>query len=100
MRDVDLPCALEHPRGGNDETMLLHRTAVDKGRGIAGDENENLGRVAEAIVADGNPADRIGRNVIEEDQPEREAAEQIKPEIAFGRNRGHVRLFFRAVFRS
>jgi hypothetical protein len=37
--------------------------------------------------------------MVEENQPERDATEQIKPEIAFGRNRGHVRLFFRAGFR-
>jgi len=38
--------------------------------------------------------------MVEKDQPKRDTAEQIKPEIAFHRNRGHVRLFFRAVFRQ
>src|SRR5215831_18057711 len=99
MSDIDLPCALEHPGGSHDKTMLAHRAAIDEGRRVTGDEYENFGRVAEAIVPDGNPADRVRWNVIEEDQPEREPAEQIKPKIAFGRDRGHVRLFFRAGFR-
>src|SRR6478752_9161921 len=100
MRDINLPCALEHARGSDNKTILLHRAAIDKGGGIPGYEDENLGRVAEPIVTDGNPTDRVRRDVIEENQPEREAAEQIKPEIAFRRNRCHVRLFFRAGFRS
>ena len=100
MGDINLPCPLEHPRGGDDEPVLLHGAAIDEGRGIARDENENLRSIAEAVIADGDPVYRVGRNMVEKDQPEREAAEQIKPKIAFGRNRGHVRLFFRAVFRS
>ena len=100
MGDINLPCALEHPGLGDNETVLLHRATINESRGVAQDEHLNLGRVAEAVVADGNPAYGVGRNVIEENQPERKAAEQIEPEIAFGRNRGHVRRFFRALFRS
>jgi hypothetical protein len=37
--------------------------------------------------------------VIEKDQPEGNAAEQVKPQIAFGFDLGHRRLFFRALFR-
>src|SRR5262245_42640233 len=70
--------------------MLLHRAAIDEGSRVPRDENENLGRVAKAIIADGDPVHRIGRNMIEENQPERESSEQIKPEITFGRNRGHA----------
>jgi len=36
--------------------------------------------------------------MVEEYQPEREAAEQIKPQIAFGRYFDHERLFFHRVF--
>jgi hypothetical protein len=36
--------------------------------------------------------------VVEEDQPEREPAKKVEPQIAFGRNRGHERLFFLAAF--
>src|SRR5262249_52734361 len=92
VRHVDLPRPLEYPRRRHYEAMLLHGAAVDEGRRITGDEYEYFGRVAEAVVADGNPIHHIGWNVIEKYQPERKASEQIKPEIAFGRNRGHVRL--------
>ena len=97
--DIDLPRALEHAGAGDDEAMLAHGPAIDEGRGIAGDEDENLGGVAEAVIADGDPTHRIRGNVVEEDQPESDAAEQVKPQIAFGRYRSHERLFFPAVFR-
>ena len=84
MRHIDLPGALEHAGGGDDEAVRLHGAAIDEGRGVAGDEDEDLGGVAETVIADGDPAHRIGRNMVEEDQPEREPAEQIKPQIAFG----------------
>ena len=100
MRHIDLPGALEHARGGDDEAVRRHRgAAIDEGRGVTGDEHENLGGVAEAVLADGDPAHRIGRNMVEEDQPEREAAEQVKPQIAIGRYFDYERLFFRRVFR-
>ncbi len=100
MRDVNLPCAFEHPRRRDDEAVLAHRPAVDEGRRVTGDEDENFRSVAKSVVADRKPAHGVGRNMVEEDQPKRESAEQIKPEIAFGRNRGHVRLFFRVHFRQ
>jgi len=85
--------------GGDDEAVRRHGAAVDEGRGVAGDENEYLGGVAEAVVADGDPAHRIGGDMVEKDQPEGDAAEQVKPQIALGCNHGHERLFFRAIFR-
>jgi hypothetical protein len=84
--DVDLPDAAQDARAGDHEAALAHFPAVDEGRGVAGDENEDLGRVAEAVVANGDPGDEIGRDVIEKDQPQREATEQIEPQIAFGGN--------------
>ena len=99
MRDIDLPGALEQAGGGDDEAMLLHGAAVDEGRGIAGDEDEDFGGVGKAVIADGDPAHRIRRNVVEEDEPEGQPAEQVEPQIAFGRNGGHERLFFPTAFR-
>ena len=99
MRDVNLPGALEYAGAGDDEALLAHGAAVDEGRGIAGDEDEDFGGVAKAVIADGDPTHRIGRNVVEEDEPERQPTEQIKPQIAFARNRSHERLFFPTVFR-
>jgi hypothetical protein len=55
-------------------------------RGVTGDEDENLGGVAEAVIADGDPAHRVGGNVVEENEPQRDAAKQIETQIAFGGN--------------
>jgi len=52
-RNEDLPAPPQDARGGHDEAYLLHRAAIDEGRGIAGDEDENFGGVGEAVVADG-----------------------------------------------
>ena len=65
------------------EAGLLHGPAVDERRGIAGDENEDLGRVAEAVIAQRQPGQQIGRQVVDEDQPQRQAAKQIEPQFAF-----------------
>ena len=98
MRDIDLPGALKHAGGGNDEAAHRHRPAIDEGGGIAGDEHEDFSGVGKAVIADGDPAHQIGRNMVEKDQPEGEPAKQIKPEIAFGRDRGHEENFFRPAF--
>ncbi len=46
--DINLPDAAQDARGRHHEAGLKHRTAIDEGRGVAGDEDENLGRVGEA----------------------------------------------------
>jgi hypothetical protein len=73
---------------GDDEAALAHLLAVDEGRGVAGDEDEDFGRVAEAVIADGRPGDQVGRNVVEKDQPQRNPTEQVEPQIASGRRGG------------
>ena len=93
-------CGLSTRAAATMKPCLPHGAAVDEGGGVTGNEDEYLGGVAEAVIADGDPAHRIGRDMIEEDQPEGETAEQVKPQIAFGCYRGHERLFFRAGFRS
>jgi hypothetical protein len=69
------------------KTALAHGAAVDESRGVARDENENFGGVAETVIADGDPADDVFRNMIEEDQPQRHAAEQIEAQIALAGGR-------------
>ena len=91
VRDIDLPGALQDAGARDDEAALAHRAAVDEGRGIAGDEDEDLGRVAEAVIADGEPGDDVVRDMVEEDQPEREPAEQVEPQVASGRGHGRGR---------
>ena len=88
MGDVDLPGALEDAGARNDEAALAHGAPVDEGRRVARDENEDLSRVAETVVADRHPADDVRRDVVEEDQPERNPAEQVQSQIALCRNRG------------
>ena len=82
MRDIDLPGALEDARAGDDKAAIAHRAAIDEGGGVAGNEDEDLGGVAEAVIADRHPADDVGRDMVEKDQPEREPAEKIEPQIA------------------
>src|SRR6202008_564525 len=41
VRDVDLPGALEDAGGGDDEAALLHGAAVNEGRRVAGNEDED-----------------------------------------------------------
>ena len=52
-----------------EELASADHLTVEIGIGISGNENEYLRGVAEAVVADREPADDIRRNVIEEDQP-------------------------------
>ena len=87
MRDIDLPGALEDARAGDQRAALAHRAAVHEGGGIAGDEDEDFGGVAEAVIADGDPADDVGRDMVEKDQPERDPTEQVEPQIALGWDR-------------
>ena len=82
VRDIDLPGALEDARADTTKPCSRHGAAVDEGGGVAGDEDENLGRVAEAVIADRDPGDDVGGDVIEIDQPEREPAKQVEPQIA------------------
>src|SRR5262249_56570154 len=80
--DVDLPGPPQDAGAGEDEAAFAHFLAVDEGGGVAGDEDENLGRVAEAVVADGGPGHEVRRNIVDEDQPERDPQTPDEPQIA------------------
>ena len=82
VRGIDLPDPPQDARGRNLEAGLEHRTAVNERRGVARDENEDFGGVAESVTADREPGQDVGRYVIDEDQPERQAAKQIQPQFA------------------
>ena len=47
MGDIELPDPLGQPGGADDEAALQHHPGIDKGGGVAGDENEEVGGVAE-----------------------------------------------------
>ena len=82
MRHVDLPGALEDAGAGHYKSALAHRPAVDEGGGITGNEDEQLGGVAESIIAQRQPIDDVAGDVVDEDQPEREPTEEIEPYVA------------------
>ena len=82
VRDVDLPGAPQHARARDDDAALAHGAAIDESRRIAGNEDEDLGCVAKAVIANGEPVGDVLRNVIEKNQPQRDPAEQIEPQIA------------------
>ncbi len=82
MGDVELPDALGEPRGADDEAALQHHPGVDEGGGIAGNENEQIGGVAETVIAGGDPVHDVVGDVIQVDRPVRDAAKQVEPEVA------------------
>jgi hypothetical protein len=63
MRDIDLPGSAQDMRTGYHKAALAHLPAIHECRGIARYEHEDLGRIAEAIIADGDPGDEIGGNM-------------------------------------
>ena len=85
MRQIDLPDPPHDARGRDQPAGFLHGAAIHERRGVAGDENENLGGVAESVTADREPGQNIGRDMVDEDQPQRQAAEQIDPQFPLGR---------------
>src|SRR6185312_2810220 len=82
VRHVDLPRPPQDAGAGDDEAALAHFLAVDESGSVAGDEHEDFSGVAEAVVAQRSPGDKIRGNVVEEDQPERDPTEQVEPQVA------------------
>jgi hypothetical protein len=80
--DVDLPRALQDTGARDRKAALQHHAAIDEGRGVARNEHKHFGGIAEAEIAGGEPANEIRRDVVQEDQPERHAAEEIEPQVA------------------
>jgi hypothetical protein len=94
VRDVDGPGALEDARARHHDAALLHGAAVHERRRVTGDEHEDFRRIGEAVIADRDPVDDVGRDMIDKNQPEREAAKQIKAQVSSGRdNDGHELLW-------
>src|SRR3546814_4044183 len=56
------------PRTTRTDTLFPYTTLF---RSITRDENEDLGGVAEAVIAVGNPAHGVVRDVVEEDEQQR-----------------------------
>jgi hypothetical protein len=82
MGDVELPDALGQPGRADDEAALQHHPGVDERGSIAGNEDEQVGGVAEAVIPRGDPIHHIIGDMIEIDRPVRDAAKQVEPEVA------------------
>ena len=87
MGHVDLPGAPQDVGASNDESAFTHLLSIDECGRVARDENKYFGRVAEPVIADRDPGHDVRGDVIQEDQPKRDAAKQIEPQIAGGRCR-------------
>jgi len=82
MGDIELPDALGQPGGADDEAAVQHHPRIDEGGGVSGNENEQVGGVAEPVIAGGDPVHDIVWNVIQIDRPVRDPAKQVEPEVA------------------
>jgi len=90
MGDIDLPNATENPGAADRETLLPHLAAIDQGSRVPGNKDEDFRRIAETVIADGDPAGDIDHamrwNVVEEDHPKRQSSKEIQPKITLHRH--------------
>src|SRR5271165_2506019 len=84
MGDIDLPGPPQNMCTRDHEAAFAHFAAIDERSCIARHEDKDFGCVAETVIANGDPGDQVGGNVIEKNQPKCDPAEQIEPQIAFG----------------
>ena len=90
MRHVELPDASENARAAHQQPALAHSTTINQRGRVARDEHEYLGGVAEAEITDRERIDNVGGDVVDEDQPKRQAAKEIEPKVALrGDRRNH-----------
>ncbi len=61
MGDIELPDPLGQPGGADDEAAFQHHPGIDERGGIAGDEDEQVGGVAEPVIAGGDPVHDVVR---------------------------------------
>ena len=85
-RAQHLPGAAQDAHGCDQKTSVRHRAPVHECGGVAGDEHKDFGRVAKSVIADCQPTHDVRGDMIEEDQPQGEAAEQVQPQVALGCN--------------
>ena len=71
---------VDKPEIGEVWQSLRWRT-VDVAGQIAGNEHEELGSIAESVVAKRQPGYDVVRNVIEENHPQPQATKEIEPKV-------------------
>ena len=82
MRDIELPHAAIDLRRGEKRAVAVQALAIDQCRGVARDEDEHLGRVAERDRVEGEVGQHVLGNMVDEDEEQRQAAKEIEPEVA------------------
>ena len=80
-RGVDFPASPQRARHDRRPALLAQRTAIGQHAGVAGHEHKHFGGVAEAVIAKRQPGERIIGDVIDEDEPQRQAAAGIQPQV-------------------
>src|ERR1700753_4020589 len=85
MGDIHLDHPLPQPLQRRQEMTGLDDRSVNEAREIAGNENEEFGCVAEAVIAQRQPGNDVMRDMIEKDHPQPDASEKIEPEVALDR---------------
>src|SRR5262249_46658069 len=84
VRDIELPDAAVDAHRGLGPAFAHHHPTVGDYRRVARDEDEDFGGIAEPVIAHGDPADDVVGNVVEIDEPQRQPAEQVEPDVASG----------------
>ena len=74
---IDLPDAPQQPRCPDNKATLEHSSPEDESRGVAGNEHEQIGAIAEAVVSERKPGQRAGGDVAKKHQPVGEAPKQV-----------------------
>jgi hypothetical protein len=87
MCDVELPHAQVHAKPCDHEAALVEHAAEHQARGIAGDQDEHLGRIGESERLNGEQRKDVAGDVINEDAEQGEASKKIESEVAPDRHR-------------
>jgi len=84
VRDIELPHPAIDVAGGSDRPLPLERLSIDGRGGKAGYEDEDLGRIGERDRVQRHIRQDIVRDVVDENEKERQTAKEIKAQIAPG----------------
>ncbi|MNP10926.1 hypothetical protein D3C76_1030900 [compost metagenome] len=82
MHHIQHPGASEDLHTGDQVAVALKDFAVGQYCRVAGKEDENLRSIAETDVAQGDLAQRVVRDVIPEDEDQRQAPKEIDARVA------------------
>ena len=82
MPEVDVASAAQHPQRAGAESFGFKRAPIGQHGRIAGKQHEYLGRIGEAEVFQREIGQHVVGNVVDENEEQGEAAEEIDPEVA------------------